>query len=196
MYSTQFRPMSQGAFLPAVRLSSAPAGPLMRPGAQTFGGSAHGTPPFLGQVQLGQTAETWYKRARASLERFWVLKNQIQSIDNKVARDSLTAWLGSAGIPDTPEYRYASVNQDFTVDASPENEGIQAYTVSRRQNRVEKLEAFNDELNQKIEAARVTYGARPTPTAPAPAPAPVSAGPDLTLPLVGLAAIIGIALLA
>ncbi len=197
MYNTQFRPMSQGGFLPAVRLAGAPrqlAVPNLGYSRQTFAGRAHGTPAFLGQVQLGATVEEWYKRARASLERYRFLKNQIQTIDNKVARDSVIAWLGSPNVPDTPEYRYAAVLQDFTFDAAPQNEGIQAYAESRRQNRVSKLEDWNDELNEKIEAARITYGSRAAPPTPGAEPKP-KPGPDLTWPIIGVGAAIALAVI-
>ncbi len=194
MNSTQFRPVVQSGFLPAARIAGdrrPQYTPAVGNGSQTFAGRAYGTPGFLGQVRLGQTAETWYQRARAALERFVFLKKQIASIDNKVARDTIVAWLGSPGIDGTPEYRYAMVNQDFTEDVA--RDGIQAYTVSRRQGRVEELESFNDQLSQKIESARVTYGSRavtPTPaTAAAPAPAM-----DLTLPILGVGALVAAAI--
>ncbi len=194
MNETQFRTGAQGGFLPAVRMGAGAHQPQYAPavarGNQTFAGRAYGTPAFMGQVRLGQTAETWYKRARAALDRFRFLKNQVATIDNKVERDSIVAWLGGPNVVDSPEYRYAAVLQDYTFDASVENEGIEAYAVGRRQSRVEKLEQYNDDLNAKIESARVTYGSRPvTPGAPA----PVAAGPDLTLPIVGVGLLIAAA---
>lgn len=174
MYApAQFRPVASRAFLPQVRLAGMPR--------QT--GLQYGQAPFLGTVQLGQTAEEWYKRARASLERYRFLKAQIATIDNNVGRDSIVTWLGSPNVVDSPEYRYATVLQDFTYDAAPANEGIQAYSISRRQNRVEKLEDYNDDLMAKIEAARVTYGSRPAPTGNGAAVTPPAKGPDLTVPL-------------
>ncbi len=193
MNSTQFQPVVQNGFLPAARIAGGRRPqytPSIGNGNQTFAGRAYGTPGFLGQVQLGQTAETWYKRARGALERFRFLKNQVPTIDNKVARDTIVSWLGSPNVVDSPEYRYAAVLQDYTFDASPDNEGIQAYSVGRRQSRVEKLEAYNDDLNARIESARVTYGSRAVTAAPPGAPAPTT---DLTLPILGVGALIAVA---
>jgi hypothetical protein len=193
MYApSQFRPVAHGAFLPQVRLAGMPR----QQGLQ------YGQAPFLGTVRLSQgpsaLAEEYYKRARASLERYRFLKNQIQTIDNKVGRDSIVTWLGSPNVVDSPEYRYARVLQDFTYDAAPAQEGIAAYDESRRRNRVDKLEDFNDELNQKIESARVTYGSRPAPTVPGKngngngKPEP---GPDLTIPIIAAGAAVALAVI-
>lgn len=203
MYNPQYRPSMQGAFLPAVRLATAPRQipvPSLGYSRATFGGRAHGTPGFLGEVRLGQAAsalaQEYYNRARAALERYRFLKNQIATIDNKVARDTIIAWLGSPNITDTPEYRYARVLQDFTFDAAPAQEGIAAYDESRRRNRVDKLEEWNDDLNEKIEAARITYGSRPAPTQPGKDDKNGKpSGPDLTLPLIGVGALIALGLI-
>ena len=207
MQST-FRPVAHGAFLPAVRLAGGRNPQPYAPAAvgyakQTFGGRAYGTPAFLGQVrlggvQLGATAEDWYKRARASLDRYRFLKGQIATVNNEVGRATITTWLGSPSVVDSPEYRYAAVLQDFTFDASPAQEGINAYSSenSRRRSRVEKLEAFNDELNEKIEAARITYGTRTPPTQPGKDEnGKPPAGPDLTWPIIGVGAAVALAVL-
>ncbi len=192
MNSTQLQPVAQNGFLPAARIAGdrrPQYTPYRGGGNQTFAGRAYGTPGFLGAVRLGQTAQTWYNRARAARERFQTLKGQIATIDNKVARDTIIAWLGGPGIEGTPEWRYAGVTFNFTTSVA--QEGIQAYDKSDRQGRVEQLESFNDELSQKIESARVTYGSRSVPTVPGVTPpAPTM---DLTLPILGVGALIAVA---
>lgn len=168
MYTQTFRPASQGAFLPQVRL-----------GGSMTRRVAYPVQPFLGAASMGATTEEWYKRASAALERYNFLKGQIQTINNDMGRASITAWLGSTKVDESPEYRYASVADDFRQAKA---EGLQVYDVDRRTNRIEKLEEVNDEFNKKLEAARVSYGTRPAPAAGAPPAAP-SAGPDLTVPL-------------
>ncbi len=196
MNETQFRTGAQGGFLPAVRMGAGAHQPQYAPavgrGNQAFSGRAYGTPAFMGQVQLGQTAQTWYNRARAAMERFQILKAQVQGIDNQAARNTIVTWLGRPGIEGTPEWRYAGVNFNFTT--SVQEFGIEAYDKSDRQGRVEDLESFNDQLSNKIDLARVTYGSRPvTPVIPG-VPAPVT-GPDLTLPIVGVGLLVAAAVI-
>ncbi len=194
MDGTQFKTGAQGGFLPAVQMSAGSHRPQYTPaglGTQTFAGRAHGTPAFMGQVQLGQTAQTWYNRARAAMERFQILKAQVQGIDNQAARNTIVTWLGRPGIEGTPEWRYAGVSYNYTT--SVQEEGVQAYDKPDRQGRVEDLESFNDQLSSKIALAQVTYGSRPvTPVTPG-VPAPVVAGPDLTLPIVGVGLLVAAA---
>lgn len=198
--TTQFTPAARGAFLPAISMAGAKRRQGYAPaavghGSQTFAGRAYGTPAFMGQVRLGQTAETWYKRAGSALAQFRYLKEQIQTINNQAGRDSIIMWLGSQSIDESPEYRYATVNQNYTVDANVNDEGIAAYDSSQRQGRVEKLEKINNDFSARIDAARSTYGRRAVPGTGgvATAPAPM----DLTLPIVGVGVLIaGVLLLS
>jgi N-formylglutamate amidohydrolase len=183
MYTQTFRPAAHGAFLPQVRMGGVMTRPVTRP-----------VEPFLGQVRMGETLEGWYKRAQASLERYRFLKAQVQTINNDIGRQVITAWLGNPNAVDTPEYRYAAVLQDFTYDAAPAQEGLDAYSTSRRTNRIEKLESFNDELNEQIEAARVQYGTRVVPGAPSASPQP-STSSNLTVPLLVAGAAVAAAII-
>jgi hypothetical protein len=185
MYTQTFRPANSKAFLPQVRMSGTTTRPVAYP-----------VQPFLGQVRLGETLEGWYKRAQASLERYRFLKAQIQTVNNDVGRSTIIAWLGGPEVVGTAEYRYARVLEDFTYDAAPNREGINAYSTSRRTNRIEKLEEFNDQLNAKIEASRIQYGTRPAPGAPdTGTQQKPSTAPNLTVPILAAGAIVGLAIL-
>jgi len=185
-YAASFRPAAHGAFLPQVRL----AGSMTRQ-------VAYPVQPFLGQVRMGVTTEEWYKRASASLERYRFLKSQIQSVNNDVGRQSLTMWLGTIAVDESPEYRYATVLSDFN-DAK--KTGLTVYDIDRRTGRIEKLENINDQFNQKIEAARISYGTRDVPatTPPGGTPGgqqPPTKTPDLTVPLLVAGAAVAVAII-
>lgn len=173
------------AFLPEVKLSGPPQISLGR--------------PFLGQAVMGQdmqTAQAWYERAKKSIDRYKFLKSRVEAIANKTERENVKTWMGAPGVAGTPEYRFASVVSDFTQDVA--KEGVGAYNIERRQNRVADLEDVNDAFDQKIKFAIQTYGELPASAIPGyqpPGGAAPSKGPDLTIPIVGVGAAIVLALL-
>lgn len=151
--------------------------------------------PFLGQAFMGQdmqTAQSWYERAKKSIDRYKFLKSRVEAIANKTERENVKTWLGAPGVTGTPEYRYASVVSDFTQDVA--SEGVGAYNIERRQNRVSELEDVNDAFDGKVKFAITTYGELPTTPGQTPG-AVVTKGPDLTIPIVGVGAAIVLALL-
>jgi hypothetical protein len=119
----------------------------------------------------------------------------VGTIANKTEREAIITWLGTPAVSGSPEERFATVQSDFVQDVAAE--GVGAYNVERRQNRISKLEDFNDQLDIKVNAALQTYGGLPqdikaAPTAPG---APAAAAPDLTVPLLIGAGAIALALI-
>ena len=160
----------------------------------------HGQAPFMGTVQMGQSqpsAEDWYFRAKTALERYNFLKGRIAAIDNERGRNAVTMWL-TAGGNNSPAYRYNAVRDDFTTDAAPENDGVNAYSYDnpsgrRRRSRIEKLEEFNVQFAAAIQDAFAAHGEREV--ANGNGNGKDDKGPDLTLPIIGAAAVIGLALI-
>lgn len=169
------------AFLPQIRLSGTPQSHPHAP-----------TGPFLGgrMYTLGKTAQEWYEAAKTALTRYEFLKNRVSTVDNRVERENIVTWMGQIDIPGTPEYRYNAVKSDFISDVA--REGVGAYNVSRRQNRVSELQDYNDELNNLIDDAIKTHGARETGIR---TEIREVGGPDLTWPILGGAALVGLGLL-
>ncbi len=81
---------------------------------------------------------------------------EIKEVGNDLARETLLAQLGSRALAGSPEYRYASVLQDFSESVS--GSSVDPYTSSLRQERVRSLEAVNDALAARIASAKAEYG--------------------------------------
>ena len=180
-----FRPQMKQGFLPSVQMSG------YQPQPQGFLGGARllALPPVtLGQDN--QTAQGWYERAQKSIERYKFLKARVETIANKTERENLKTWLGAPNIPGTPEYRYNSVVSDFTQDVA--REGVGAYNVTRRQDRVAQLESINDEFDSRVQASIKTYGALPPTTTVTQQGAPA---PSMTTPLLIAGGAIALAIL-
>lgn len=180
---TAWSPMG-GAFLPSVRLAGASAPRLSAPVYPVRSGARRFT--------LGQTAQEWFEKAKEEVARFEFLKGRIAAIDNRIERENLITWLGKTDVPDTPEYRYNSVKSDLATDVA--EEGVGAYNVARRQGRVSELEAINDEFEERIAAAIQTHGERQPPGQQPPTPT-AKPTPDYTLPILGGAVLVGLAIL-
>lgn len=196
-----FQPMKGLGFLPPVNMTGQGTRQVQMRRAQAFYPTVNLGQPlpaqegFLPQVSLGQdlqTAQAWYERAKKAIARFEFLSSRVGAIANKTERENIITWLGSASVPGTPQYRYATVKSDFTSDVA--REGVGAYNVERRQNRVAELEDFNDEFNTKVEAAIRTYGELPTPQQPQQPQQPTQM-PDLTVPILVGAGAIALALI-
>jgi hypothetical protein len=106
---------------------------------------------------LGQAAQTWIERASSALDRYRALVMEIEEVGNDLARKTLLDQLGNRDLPNSPEYRYASVLQDVTEATGSV---VDAYTSNLRRERAETLEASNDELARKVASAKAQYGER------------------------------------
>lgn len=152
--------------------------------------AAPGDPQTLGapQAALGQTAQEWYTRAKAAVAAYEELRdNVLPRIANLQARADIAAWLGTVYQDESPEYRWASVVGNITYRVA--EEGVGAYNVEHRQNRVVKLENVVEEFRTKVGAA----GALLPPVEPPPepgAPQPPVTFADIGTPIAyGLGAI-------
>jgi hypothetical protein len=136
---------------------------------------------------LGLTAIDWFNRAQAAVAKYDGLLARAKAIAAASERDAVLSWIGSASDQESPAYRYAAVAED--VDFAGQGENMDHYVKTHVQNRVPKLEAFNNELETKVRVAEMVTGGTPTPTPTGTTPAgrtptPVAAKTDWTLPLV------------
>lgn len=116
-------------------------------------------PSLAGGYYLGQTPQDWYNRAKQSLMKFDDLLTRVAKVANQTSRNEILAWIGTASIQDSPAYRYATVKSDLQQDVeSFTPPAVNAYQVTRRTNRIEKLEEMNRELEAKVGNAENVYG--------------------------------------
>lgn len=173
-----------------------------------FSRPGFGRGPFSASIggqfaRLGQTGLEWYNRAKLAMKIFEGLIGRTDRIANKTAREAILEWLGSPTVQDTPANRYAAVAGDVVYDVeafTPPN--YNAYQLERRQNRVEGLEAVDEDFQEKVAAAEKEFGLLPAPTVerievPVPVRIPASAPEkmDLTVPIVAGAAAVALAIL-
>lgn len=140
----------------AVRISGNGSRPSL------FGSSVQGTVGFHAprnpHAWLGQTPEEWYTRAKAAVTKFDELLDRTARVASKQARDEIMAWVQTSGIVDSPAYRYAGVKSDLMDVERFTPPAVQDYKIERRQNRIEKLEAFNKEFETMVSAAETAHG--------------------------------------
>lgn len=111
---------------------------------------------------LGQTPYDWFTRAQAAVARFENLKARAESLPNKSDRSQILAWIGPVGSSDTPMERYMTVVEDIRFTSEGEN--MSQYGISRLQNRVIKLENYNNELDTKVRSSEMVTGTTTSPT--------------------------------
>lgn len=115
--------------------------------------------PMAPRYFMGQTASEWLTRAQRAVGRFDNLLVRTSQIANRTERDNILTWVGDPSNPVSPAYRRATVNQDLTQDVA--REGVGAYNLARRQNRVVQLEEINSEFNDRVESAERVFGILP-----------------------------------
>lgn len=152
----------------------------------------------MGTFRLGQTGMEWYDRARNAVSAFERMLAQVEAMPS-LQKAEVLAWIGQTTDQSSPRYRYVSVVDDIrTVEAAdPLNYAV--YDVERRQNRVTKLEEFNQAFAGRIQLAQRTPAGQVPARSGAPAPTAPAAGSDYTIPLViggGAAAVLLAVLLA
>ena len=156
-----------------------------------------GMHPNLGRpVGLGETAEGWMARAQKALQAYDALKARTAAIGNKTEREAIAAWLGNASVPGTPAYRYNTVKSDLEFDVP--REGVGAYNLERRQNRIVELEELNRDFRARVENAEKVYGTVPAPqtiirTVPGGPQAPAGSS-NLTVPILAAGGAVALAL--
>jgi hypothetical protein len=158
--------------------------------------SPRGFYPLLSGAHLGATGQEWYDRARTAVTRFDQLLATAKAIPVKSEREQILAWIGQVGSVDTPMERYLTVVENIHYVESFDPIDYSKYDVARLQHRVEKLEAFDGELEKKIAASRLLTGAPggTSPTQPGGVKPPGTAGGmDLTIPLIAAGAAVVLA---
>ncbi len=176
--------------------------PIRRIGTHQLGQSSQGGGPMrVGSVislagpSLGQSYQEWYNRAKAATTKFADLRdNFVPRIVDLRARADILEWLGGSFVDESPIYRWDTVMSDMSQAG---RDGIAIYEVSRRTNRIVKLEDFVTELGQKVGAAG-QLSAKPTPT-PTPDTRPdrpiIVDVPDYTIPIVAAGGAVALAVL-
>lgn len=152
------------------------AGSTARP--SLFGSTVNQTrgfyPTLAGGPWLGETGMEWYDRARNAIAKFDQLLARTNGIPSKAERDTVLAWVGPVGSSDTPRERYLTVVENVHYVEASDPIDYTKYEVSRLQNRVKKLEAYNVEFEDKIRAAELVSGVKP--------PAPGGTAPGGLIP--------------
>jgi|SRR3990170_2486139 len=181
---------AQTSFMGPVRVLRASQEPTLTPLGSMRSGPGSSRGPFMGQTN---DAEAWYGRAVKAVQEYEILKNRLTQIASRTEREQITAWLGSGSIPTSPEYRYATVRQDATVDVQAE--GIGAYNLQRRRNRVMELEDWNRDFKAKVDNAERVAGTLPAPTTITKVVQGEAPKSDLTVPIVAAGAAVALAIL-
>lgn len=164
-----------------------------------FGGTVHHA---MGpSYRMGDTGAQWYQRAKQAEVNFQALLARTARIANKTLRDEVAAWVGAVGSVDTPMERYGTVivNTNTAESYAPLN--TTEFERSQLQNRVTKLESYNNEFQAKVKNAEDYYGILPEPVVierfvnvPG---APAAGGTDWTIPIaVGVGTIVLVGLIA
>jgi hypothetical protein len=164
-----------------------------------FGGTAfHSMGP---SYALGATGSEWYQRAKQAEANFQALMARTARIANQTVRDQIVDWIGAPGSVDTPMERYNTLisDSDRAQGYTPLN--TTEYERSQLQNRITKMESYNNQLKEKVKDAEDFYGILPEPVViekfinvPG---APGAAGFNWTIPVaVGVGAVALVALLS
>lgn len=172
------------------RITISPMNRTARP--SLFGSSlvqSHGFHPTLaGRFMLGTTPEEWYQRAKASIAKFDTLVDRIGKIASEPERKNLVDWIGNSYTVGSPAYKYAEAKRDLLEDVEKVTPpAVESYQVERRTERIEKLEAVNQELESKVVNSENVYGKNTEPIKEVVITAPREDGetkPDLILPLI------------
>lgn len=149
-----------------------------------------GPAPSLAGPHLGQptTPEGWYDLAKEELRIYDSLAARTARIANQSARQQIASqYIAGANDPTTAAYARNAVYADVVYDVErfvPLNYG--AYAVERRQERVVRLQEFNDDFEAAVRSAEDTYGILPEPqviTREVIREREIERAPDLTVPL-------------
>lgn len=167
-----------------------------------MGSSMFSQEPFLAgpRVHLGQAEQQWFARAKAAVAMYDNLVERIRRIASPPVReDLLSRFVGNPNNPESAVYRRNSVAFNVSEAESYTPVNYLVYQPDRVKNRVTKLENWDRELREEVEAAERTYGLLPEPVVVervVEKPAPPKEAP-LTVPLViGGLVLVGVALLA
>lgn len=114
-------------------------------------------------AKLGVSAAQWYARAQNAVAQFDALVVRTAKIANQTYRNEVVAWVGDPSSSDTPRERYNTVVWDMNRAKSYTPLNTTEYDRSQLQNRVTKLEDYNQDFAAKVIAGENLYGILPEP---------------------------------
>lgn len=161
-----------------------------------FGFSADQSRGFFGLGAVVTPSE-WYDRAKQGLAKYDDLFARVGRIADQTDRQTIQNWLGAPYVDGTPANAAQQVLTDIREDVEsfiPAN--VNAYQVTSRTDKIQKLESVNREFEAMVANAAAAHGILPVTRGivPPPAPAP-NPGPAWLLPVVVAAGALGIAAL-
>jgi hypothetical protein len=163
-----------------------------------FGSSVQQSQSFhqtLGSSGITPTPSDWYERAKEGLAKYDDLVSRTSRIADQAERKKIQDWLGSPIVDGTPANSAQQVLTDIREDVEsfiPAN--VNAYQVRSRTEKIEKLEATNQDLMAMVANASAAHGILPVSQGIIPPPAP-DPGPTWLLPVVVVTGALGIAAL-
>jgi len=178
---------------------------LLRPAAisgrtsrpSLFGSSVQQSQSFhrtLGADSL-TTPSDWYDRAKEGLAKYDDLFARVNRLADQTERQNIQNWLGSPIVDGTPANAAQQVLTDIREDVEsyiPAN--VNAYQVSSRTDKIEKLESINRDFQAMVANASAKAGVLPVTHGVVPPPPP-DPGPTWLLPVVVVTGALGIAAL-
>lgn len=148
-----------------MNLSGQPIGWGARTGASMF---QHA--PFSANLgnperkQLGQVDQQWFARAKAGVAAYDDLWARTQLIGNKTYREQLAAkYHTKPEDQDGALYRRNSVAYNISQAESYTPVNYRLFAISQQQNRVSKLEDWNQDFREDVESGELEYGILPAP---------------------------------
>jgi hypothetical protein len=119
-------------------------------------------PTLAGSYWMGATPSDWYRRAKESIAKYDTLVGRMNRIANQTERKAVQSWVGSPASEGSPASSRSAVDSDLKQDVeayTPPN--VSAYTVTRRTDRIEKLEEVNANFESRVANAEFVYGLLP-----------------------------------
>jgi len=159
-----------------------------------FGFSADQSRGFFGLGAI-ETPSDWYQRAKEGLAKYDDLFARVGRIADQTERQNIQNWLGSPIVDGTPANAAQQVLTDIREDVEsfiPAN--VNAYQVSSRTEKIQKLESINHDFEAMVANASAKAGVLPVTHGIVPPPQP-DPGPSWLLPVVVVAGALGIATL-
>lgn len=154
--------------------------------------SFHGT---LGADSLMPTPSQWYERAKEGLAKYDDLFARVSRLADQTERQKIQDWLGAPYVEGTPANAAQQVLTDIREDVEsyiPAN--VNAYQVSSRTEKIQKLELINHDFQAMVANASAKAGILPVTQGIVPPPQP-DPGPTWLLPVVVVTGALGIAAL-
>lgn len=114
---------------------------------------------------LGRTGQEWYLEAKEEVAEFDDLMNRTRKIANKPVREEIAAtYYGNPADENSGSYSRNAVASDIgQAEAYTPVAGDLVFGVSRRQNRISNLKAWNANFKEAVMAAEAQWGSLPAP---------------------------------